>query len=150
MILGRVVSGGTIARNRRVFTGTTSIVNVCSLDARVAVFVLESYVLEVDTRINDTKNHACSVVLIGESGSDGIGRERECVVDIRGFAHLVGEWRHSSGHADALHTADFSHVVDLVDRDVGRDESVLELALHLDAKCFEVVYRSVIVQTDER
>ena len=122
------------ARNGSIFLCcSAAIIDVCPLDARVAVLVLEGDVAEVDASVDDAEHHSRSVVFLTESCTDGIGRERQQVVDVGGLAGGLRLDVLQRRHVDALHVADGCHVHHLVHGDERGEEAFAELLLNDDA-----------------
>ena len=105
--------------------------------------------LEINARVDDAEQDARAVVLVGKALTDGVRRQREHVVDIRRLTRLVRKRPHELGHADTLDAADVGNVKDFVDRNISRDETVGELALHFHAQLLELIQVAIVIQSDE-
>ena len=148
VVLTAVVGGE--ARERGVFLGAAAVVDVSTLQAVVAVGILESDVLEVDTSVDNAKHHARAVVLAAHACLDGIGRASEYVIHVRSLAGCIRGRTHQFRHVDALHVLMGCHSLNLISRDERRHQAVFERTLHLDAHGLQVAQLHLVVQTDER
>ena len=118
------------------------------LHAVVAVLVLESDVLEVDTSVYHPEHHAGSVIGCRETCRLSIGGECQSVVNVGGLTGIPCEDALEGRNVDALHVADTSHLLDYVDGDEGREQAIVELFLKDDALCLYLAFVCRFVQAE--
>ena len=130
MVLTAVIGGGRTGTYCGVLVGRTTVINIGTLNARITVFIFESDVLEINTRINDTHDHSSAVILFIQPSRISVSREVENIINICRFTSLIGVREHWRCHFNSGHHFKVGHLGEFVNGDKRREQSVIKRALN--------------------